>query len=57
MMLHLPDGSRVDLRESHDTRQILQMTHPGRAGLHISLSDPEDTPDFIQYMMEAGAER
>lgn len=55
VMLHLPDGSQTDLKESRDARQILQMTLPGRAGLRISLSDPEDTPAFIQYMMEGGA--
>ena len=55
VMLHLPDGSRVDLQESHDARQILRMTRVGRAGLQISLSDPEDAPAFLQYMMEAGA--
>lgn len=55
VMLHLPDGSQVDLRENHDARQLLRMLQPGRAGLRISLSDSEDAPDFLRYMMECGA--
>lgn len=55
VMLRLPDGGQTDLKESHEARQLLRMLRPGQAGLRISLSDPEDLPAFLQYMMEAGA--
>lgn len=55
VMLRLPDGGQTDLKESHEARQLLRMLRPGQAGLRISLSDPEDVPAFLQYMMEGGA--
>ena len=55
VMLRLPDGGQTDLKESHEARQLLRMLRPGQAGLRISLSDPEDVPDFLRYMMEGGA--
>lgn len=54
-MLRLPDGGQTDLKESNEARQLLRMLRPGQAGLRISLSDPEDVPDFLRYMMEGGA--
>lgn len=57
VMLLLPDGSRVDLKENLNVRRLLRMPRPGGAGLNISLSDPEDVPEFLRYMMEAGARR
>lgn len=55
VMLRLPDGGQTDLKESNEARQLLRMLRPGQAGLRISLSDPEDVPDFLRYMMEGGA--
>lgn len=55
VILHLPDGSQLDLKQSHTAQQIFQIMQPGQSGLHISLSDSADTPGFIRYMMEAGA--
>lgn len=55
VMLRLPDGGQTDLKESHEAQQLLRMLRPGQAGLRISLSDPEDVPDFLRYMMEGGA--
>lgn len=55
VMLHLPDGNRLDLKQNHAALQIFQMMRPGKSGLRISLSNAEDTPAFIRYMMEAGA--
>lgn len=55
VMLRLPDGGQTDLKESHEARQFLRMLRPGQAELKISLSDPEDVPAFLQYMMEGGA--
>ena len=55
VMLRLPDGGQTDLKESHEARQLLRMLRPGQAELKISLSDPEDVPAFLQYMMEGGA--
>ena len=54
VMLYLPDGSRLDLKQSHAAQQLFQVMSPGQPGLHIGLSNPADTPAFIQYMMEAG---
>lgn len=53
VILHLPDGSQVDLKQNHTARQLFQITHPGKSGLHFSLSDSADTLAFIRYMMTA----
>lgn len=54
VMLRLPDGGQANLKESYEARQFLRMLRPGQARLDISLSDPEDVPAFLQYMMEGG---
>lgn len=54
VLLRLPDGGQTDLKESREARQLLRMLRPGQAGLDVSLSDPEDVPAFLQYMMEGG---
>lgn len=52
--LHLPDGYRLNLKQSDTAQQLFQIMCPKDAGLHISLSNPTDAPAFIRYMMEAG---
>lgn len=53
VILHLPDGSQVDLKQNHTARQLFQITPPGKSGLHFSLSDSSDALAFIRYMMTA----
>lgn len=57
VMLHLPDGSQVNLKQNHDAQQIFQMMRPDPFGLHISLSNAEDVSAFMQYMMESNVSR
>lgn len=54
VLLRLPDGGQTDLKESREARQLLRMISPGQVRLEISLSDSEDVPAFLQYMMEGG---
>lgn len=51
--LHLSDGSQVELKQARTAQQLLRIVDPGQSGLDIRLSNPADTLDFIQYMMEA----
>lgn len=53
VMLHLQDGNQLNLKQSHAAQQLLRILHPGESGLHITLSDPDDTSAFIRYMMDA----
>lgn len=54
VVLHLPDETSCSLKEDAAARQLLRVSSPDRAGLQISLTDPEDFPAFLQYMLEAG---
>lgn len=54
VLLRLPDGGQANLKESYEARQLLRMISPGQVRLEISLSDSEDVPAFLQYMMEGG---
>lgn len=53
VLLHLPDGSRCDLKRSVVAGQLLRVMEPGREGLRISLTDQQDLPAFVRYMGEA----
>ena len=53
VLLHLPDQTRCDLKQDGTARAMLRTLEPGREGLCISLSDPEDTPAFIDDMISA----
>lgn len=55
IMLHMPDGNRLDLKRSQNAREIFRSLHIGTSGLCISLSDAKDMPAFLRYMMEARA--
>lgn len=55
VFLCLPDGGRCDLKREPLARQLFRALVPGREGVRISLSDPDDTPAFFRYM--AGAAR
>lgn len=54
VMLRLPDGGQVNLKGNYEAQQLFRMISPGQVGLDISLSDSEDVPAFLQYMMEGG---
>ncbi len=49
--LHLPDDSRCSLKHSATAHQMLKMIKPGTTGLRISLSNPNEVPCLMQYMM------
>lgn len=53
VLLHLPDGSKCDLKRDRLARQLLRMLEPSQDGLQISLSNQRDTIAFIRYMQEA----
>lgn len=57
VILHLPDGNKLNLKQNHTAQQVLQILCPGQSGLQISLSSSADAPAFIRYMMEAGVRR
>jgi len=53
VMLHMPDGSRRNLKRGSDAHQILEAAKSGKAGVKISLSDRRDLESFIQYVVGA----
>ncbi len=55
VIVHLPNGSQVNLKQNHTAKQLFQIMHPGQSGLNISLSDSDDVPVFLRYMMEGMA--
>lgn len=52
VFLGLPDGSRCDLKRESAARQLLRIMAPGRDGIRLNLSDPDDTTAFLRYMAE-----
>ncbi|MEY8388492.1 hypothetical protein AALC17_14580 [Oscillospiraceae bacterium 38-13] len=50
VLLHLPDGTRCDLKRDHTARQMLRAMRPRQDGLCVSLSDARDAPAFLDYM-------
>ncbi len=57
VMLHLPDGTRCDLKRDHTARQLLRAMRPSRDGLCVSLSDARDAPAFLDYMIGSARPR
>ncbi|MCI9668878.1 hypothetical protein D7Y09_06190 [bacterium 1XD42-1] len=53
VMLHLPDGSMCDLKQSNIARQFIRMMSIGKDGLRITLSKENDISSFIRYMQES----
>lgn len=53
VMLHMPDGSKQNLKRDCDAYQMLETAKTSRAGVKISLFDYRDIKPFIQYMAEA----
>ncbi len=53
VMLHMPDGSKRDLKHNGDANQMLEAVKSRGTGVKISLSNHRDTESFIQYMAEA----
>lgn len=53
VLIHLPDNTQFDLKEDSAVRQLFQTMLPGQDGVRISLSDPDDVPAFISYMIGA----
>lgn len=57
VMLHLPDDIQCDLKKDNTARQIIRAMRPRQDGLWISLSDPDDVPAFIDYLIGSARER
>lgn len=53
VMLHLPDGSLCDLKQSNIAKQFIRMMSIGKDGLRVTLSRDTDVSCFIRYMQEA----
>ena len=54
VLLRLPDGTDCDLKTDPVARQMLRMLEPAAEGVTLRLTDPEDLPAYLRYMMEAG---
>ena len=54
VLLRLPDHTDCDLKTDPVARQMLRMLDPAEEGVTLRLTDPEDLPAYLQYMMEAG---
>lgn len=54
VLLRLPNGTDCDLKTDPGARQLLRLMELGPEGLSISLTDPNDLPLYLHYMMEAG---
>jgi hypothetical protein len=50
--LRLPDGNQCDLKREPLARQLLRTMVPGKDGVQLSLSNPDDIPAFLRYMVE-----
>lgn len=53
VMIHLPDGSLCDLKESDIAKQFIRLMCIGKDGLRVTLSKENDASCFIRYMQEA----
>ena len=54
VLLRLPDHTDCDLKTDPVARQMLRMLDPAEEGVTLQLTDPEDLPAYLHYMMEAG---
>ena len=54
VLLRLPDHTDCDLNTDPVARQMLRMLDPAEEGVTLRLTDPEDLPAYLHYMMEAG---
>lgn len=54
VLLRLPDHTDCDLKTDPVARQMLRMLDPAEEGVTLRLTDPEDLPAYLHYMMEAG---
>ena len=54
VLLCLPDHTDCDLKTDPVARQMLRMLEPAAEGVTRRLTDPEDLPAYLRYMMEAG---
>ena len=52
VIVNLPNGSHINLKQSRTAKQLFKIMNPGHSGLNISLSDSDDVPVFLRYMME-----
>ena len=54
VLLRLPDHTDCDLKTDPVARQMLRMLDPAEEGVTLRLTDPEDLPAYLHYVMEAG---
>ncbi|MDY3690381.1 MAG: hypothetical protein SO072_00260 [Dysosmobacter sp.] len=53
VLLQLPDQTTCDLKHDPAARQMLRLLEPGPEGITLRLTNPEDLPAYLHYMMEA----
>ncbi len=53
VLLQLPDQTTCDLKHDPAVRQMLHLLDPGPEGITLRLTNPEDLPAYLHYMMEA----
>ena len=53
VLLQLPDQTTCDLKHDPAARQMLHLLDPGPEGITLRLTNPEDLPAYLHYMMEA----
>ena len=53
VLLQLPDQTSCDLKHDPAARQMLHLLDPGPEGITLRLTDPQDLPAYLHYMMEA----
>ena len=55
VFLKLPDETFCDLKQNNEVLQMLHMINPGEVRLDFSLTDSQDSYNFMAYMVGAGA--
>ena len=53
VFLNLPDRTSFNLKQDRDVLQLLRYMQPNQGALELDLSDKNDLPIIIGYMMES----
>lgn len=56
VILQLPDESRINLKESKLTQQLIRLLKTDAGSILIDVTDRKDIPAFIRYLTEAAYE-
>ncbi len=52
VFLMIPGGDRYNLKQDDCARKLFRVMEPGNNGLKITLSNPQDAPEFFHYMSQ-----